>query len=194
MHCVLLGVVKMLLNLWFDKLHRNSIFIISSKIQEVDQRLLNIKPPSFITRLPRSLTDVSHYKAAEFKNFLLYYGLPCLYGILPAEQYHHFSLLVFSTYILLQEKISATNILHCRQMCWTFLFFMENDTQHPIHIFYSIWQTKWWTLDHYGPAHASILKTLMDSFDIFSMALSISKHRLRLLLVSIKVFTSWPSL
>lgn len=38
MHCVLLGVVKMLLNLWFDKLHRNSIFSISSKIQEVDQR------------------------------------------------------------------------------------------------------------------------------------------------------------
>lgn len=50
MHCVLLGVVKMLLTLWFDKSHSDSIFSISSKTQEVDQRLLNIKPPSFISR------------------------------------------------------------------------------------------------------------------------------------------------
>ena len=77
--------------------------------------------PVIIAHLPRSLAEVTHYKAAELKNFLLYYGLPCLYGILPHEQFHHFSLLVFSVYILLQERISPDNINHCRQMLMEFV-------------------------------------------------------------------------
>lgn len=101
MHCILLGVVKMLATLWFEKSHKQEMFSIASRITEVDQRLLNIKPPSYIPRLPRSLSEISHFKAAELKNFLLFYSLPCLFGILPMDQYHHFSLLVYSTYILL---------------------------------------------------------------------------------------------
>ncbi|XP_062567995.1 uncharacterized protein LOC134230240 [Saccostrea cucullata] len=121
MHCVLLGVVKMLLTLWFDKSHRNEPYSIASRIGEVDRRLLAIKPPNFISRFPRSLVDVSHFKAAELKNFLLYYSLPCLFGILSEDQFHHFSLLVFTTYKLLQDKISSRDILHCRQMMLEFV-------------------------------------------------------------------------
>lgn len=91
MHCVLLGVMKMLMTLWFDKTHRNEHFSISTKAKEVDERLLNIKPPKFLTSFPRSLTEVSHFKAAELKNFLLYYSLPCLFGILPMDQFNHYS-------------------------------------------------------------------------------------------------------
>lgn len=63
MHCVLLGVMNMLMTLWFDKTHRNEHFSISTKAKEVDERLLNIKPPKFLTSFPRSLTEVSHFKA-----------------------------------------------------------------------------------------------------------------------------------
>lgn len=121
MHCVLLGVVKMLMTLWFDKSHRNEIFSISAKLAEVDKRLLGIRPPNFIARLPRSLSDMSHFKAAELKNFLLFYSLPCLYGILPEDQYNHFSLLVYSVYILLQQKITPDDILKCNRMLLEFV-------------------------------------------------------------------------
>ena len=121
MHCVLLGIVKMHLTLWFDKTHRNEPFSIAPRISEVDKRLLAIKPPSFITRFPRSLTEIAHFKAAELKNFLLFYSLPCLVGILPEEQFLHFSLLVFSTYKLLQDRISSRDLIHCRQMILEFV-------------------------------------------------------------------------
>lgn len=121
MHCILLGCVKMLMTLWFDKSHKNEIYSISSKLSEVDQRLLSIKPPSFIARLPRTLSDVAHFKAAELKNFLLFYSLPYLVGLLPHDQYHHFSLLVYSVYLLLQEKISSRDLLQCKRMLMEFV-------------------------------------------------------------------------
>lgn len=69
MHCALLGVTKLMMTLWFDKSHKEKIFSIATKISEVDNRLLKIKPPNFIARLPRSLSEVSHYKASELKTF-----------------------------------------------------------------------------------------------------------------------------
>lgn len=111
MHCILLGVVKMLGMLWFDKLYKQEMFSIASRVTDVDQYLLAIKPPSFIPRLPRSLSEISHCKAAELENFLLFYCLPCLIGILPQDQFQKISLLVYAMYILLQENITLQDIL-----------------------------------------------------------------------------------
>ena len=94
MHCILLGIMKRLLHLWFDKKYRAESFSIIKRIKDVNQRLLNIKPPNFITRIPRSQEHLGHYKASELKSFLLYYGLPCLLGILPNQYFQHFLLLV----------------------------------------------------------------------------------------------------
>ena len=71
-HCVLLGIVKMHLTLWFDKTHGNEPFSIAPRISEVDKCLHAIKTPSFITRFPRSLTKIAHFKAAELKNYSLH--------------------------------------------------------------------------------------------------------------------------
>ena len=77
--------------LWFDKLHKQEIFSISTRVTEVGQRLLSIKPPSYIARLPRSLSEITLFKAAGLMNFLLFYSFPCLIGILPQDQFYHFS-------------------------------------------------------------------------------------------------------
>ena len=121
MHCITLGIVKMIMSLWFDKSYKNEIFSIASEIGKVERRLISIKPPSYITRLPRSLSEVSHFKATEFKNFLLFYSLPCLYGILPDDMFHHFSLLVYSIFLLLQENITPSDILACKRMLLEFV-------------------------------------------------------------------------
>ena len=140
-NCVLLGIVKMHLTLWFDKTHRNEPFSIAPKISEVDKCLHAIKPPSFITRFPRSLIEIAHFKSAELKTFFRFYSLPCLVGVLLGEQFLHFSLRVFFTYKLLQDKISSRDLIHCMQMIldltWISLFCMLKDTALPTFTFSS---------------------------------------------------------
>ena len=84
MHCVLLGVTKMLMTLWFDKTHASEDWSISKRVEEVDRRLLHINPPNCISRAPRSIAnDFAHWKASEFQSFLFSYGIPYLWNILP---------------------------------------------------------------------------------------------------------------
>ena len=81
---------------------------------------MKIKPPNFIGRMPRPLTDLAHYKAAEFKTFLLYYSLPCLWGLLSDELFAHYMLLVQISQTLLSDKISLDQIEQCRKMVMHF--------------------------------------------------------------------------
>ena len=70
-NCVLLGIFKMHLTLWFDKTHWNEPFSIAPKMSEVDKCFHAIKPPRLITRFPRSLIEMEHFKSSELKNFRL---------------------------------------------------------------------------------------------------------------------------
>ena len=112
MHSVLLGVVKMLLTLWTDKSHSSEPwFLGAEKLKVLDKRFLQIKPPYKVTRTPRSLiANMAHLKASELRAFLLFYGLPCLWGLLPDEYFQHFLLLVEAVFILLQDSISSEQL------------------------------------------------------------------------------------
>lgn len=55
MHCVYLGVVKQLVGLWFNPKHSGQRWYCGNSVEKVDKRLLEIKPPSVITRIPRSI-------------------------------------------------------------------------------------------------------------------------------------------
>ena len=73
MHCVFLGVTKMLMTRWFDKTHASEDGNIRKHVENVDSRLLNITPPNCISRAPRSIAkDHPHWKASEF---FLWYSL-----------------------------------------------------------------------------------------------------------------------
>ena len=112
MHCVLLGVTKMLTTLWFDKAHAAEDWNISKRLEAVDRCLLNITPPNCISRPPRSIAkDFAHWKASEFRSFLFFYAIPCLWNILPDEYFQHFILFVEAIWLLDQSSISP----HCLQ-------------------------------------------------------------------------------
>lgn len=107
MHCALLGVTKMLMTLWFNKSHATECQSISKQEEVVDRQLLNITPPNCISRAPRSITkDFAHWKASEFRSFLSFYGIPCLWNILPDECFQHFILFVEAIWLLDQSSIS----------------------------------------------------------------------------------------
>ena len=125
MHCVLLGIVKMLLRLWFLKEHSSALFNISNRVKEVDRRLEEIKYPNEISRCPRALEfHLKYYKASELRSFLLFCGLPVLHGILPDEYFQHFALLSESVFILLLDSISEEQLVHAERMLFHFCLMM----------------------------------------------------------------------
>ena len=58
MHCVYLGVVKQLVGLWFNSKHNGQRWYCGNHIERVDKHLLEIKPPSVVTRIPRSIHTI----------------------------------------------------------------------------------------------------------------------------------------
>ena len=121
MHCVLLGIVKKLIELWFDVSHKDQVWLVHGQISMINERLSNIHPPNFISRRPRSLEHLSNWKAPEFRSFLLFYSAPVLFDILPSEYFSHYMLLVYAISVLLQNSISVVDIkragLMLKQFC-----------------------------------------------------------------------------
>ena len=119
MHSTLLGVVKMLLTLRSDKSYKSEPWSVSNRMKEIEVRYMKINPPSCITRLPRSLiANFAHLKASELRTFLLFYSIPCLYGILPQRYFQHYILLVEAIYSTFSCKIPSHPVmsgrpLHC---------------------------------------------------------------------------------
>lgn len=88
---------------------------------------MSIKPPHSFTRLPRSLKDRAHWKASEWRHWLLFYSLPCMAKVLPHSFWNHWKLLVEANHILLQEQLSPLQIDRAGEQaysCWRQLYFV----------------------------------------------------------------------
>lgn len=105
-----------------------------------DQRLLNIKVPDRISRVPQPIRELKHWKGnyiscayqistllytagSELKSWLLYYSLPVLRNVLPLPYFKHFSLLVASIHILTSENISSVDLERCQE--WLKAFYAK---------------------------------------------------------------------
>jgi hypothetical protein len=66
MHAVDLGVTRQLSNLWFDSKNSKSPWYIGTPtlIVKIDSLIAQIHPPSNVTRLPRSINDMGHWKSS----------------------------------------------------------------------------------------------------------------------------------
>ena len=121
MHGVLLGVQKLLIRLWFSKQHSAEPFSIYQKICTADKRLTGIKPPTIITRPPRSIeNDLKYWKASEYRAFLLYYGGPVLNGLLDNTRFNHYLLFVNAVNIFLTCGSTEEDIKRGEEMIMHF--------------------------------------------------------------------------
>ena len=116
MHCVLQGACKLLLNLWFSPAYAGNIFSVSSEIDTVNKRLLEIKPPDLITWVPRSLEDRRFWKASELRSWLLFYSFPCLFGIFAEECFQHLACFVEALWLMLQDSITEHDLLQSERL------------------------------------------------------------------------------
>lgn len=78
--------------------------------EQIDKRLLAIKPPVNVTRPPHSIRSHKFWKASEFRHFLLFYTRPCLKWTLPWQYLEYLLLLVQGSYCLLKDAISPPDI------------------------------------------------------------------------------------
>ena len=133
MHAVLEGVSKSLLSAFLDSKYHNYRFYLGRTTEQIDQRMREIKPPQEFRRSPRSLTSMKQWKASEHRAWLLYYCLPVLGDLLPADYVYHLSLLVSALHILLGDAVQIEDVeeaqkllehffkllpqLYCTEMC-----------------------------------------------------------------------------
>lgn len=117
LHCVELGVMKRLLDLWFGKI-KSSKFKVPSLQNRIilNDRLLKLKPISSMSRLPKSLFERSFWKASQYSDLLLYnlyYAIP---GVLNSEVVRNFRDLSAGIYMLLRKEISDHDISTAEQL------------------------------------------------------------------------------
>ncbi|XP_066915002.1 uncharacterized protein [Clytia hemisphaerica] len=131
MHCVLLGVTKLMMLLWFDSSHKNESFSVFDKLKDAENRLLSIKPPNHISRAPRTIkSNLGYWKASEFRSFLLYYFVPVMYSLLTPRQFEHFYLLVHAIHLLLKTRITVADIKTSERFLFVFVYYF--DKMYPV--------------------------------------------------------------
>ncbi|KAL7297544.1 hypothetical protein TKK_0009904 [Trichogramma kaykai] len=106
MHGSLMGVTKQLHASWKKSLKKE-------KYNRLIERMSNIRLTNAFQRSLRSLKFVGKYKALEWKMWLLYVSVPCLYGILPPDEFESYLLFANSIYVLLQNSVSSEDLNSC---------------------------------------------------------------------------------
>lgn len=128
MHCILEGVVKWLLEKWFTSKNHGEPYYIGTSVNSIDSLLLTQHPPHEFSRAPRSIAKTrKHWKASEFRTWLLYYSLPLLVtSKMPPLYIHHFALLVCAIHILLKAEITETQILAAEELLKDFYLMLPS--------------------------------------------------------------------
>lgn len=105
------------------KKNKSESFSFFVKCNDVNSFLSRIKPTLYVTRIPKALNELSHWKSSEFRNFILYWGIPILKNVLTQEYFVHFCLLARSFFILSKEGTSKEELLVVES---ALLLFVEN--------------------------------------------------------------------
>lgn len=121
MHCVDSGCIKKLFSLLFDIEHRHEPFSLFDVIGLIDARLCSIKPPKFVHRMPRSVSELLHWKASEFRLWFLLYSFPVLCGIMRPDYFEHYLLLLNGISLLNANVITNNMIEQARELLHKFV-------------------------------------------------------------------------
>ena len=108
MHLVCLGGTKRLLTVLMkgpnlsQRLKKNVVQEISDKL-----KILQAYTPNDFSRKPRSLEEVAHWKATEFRLFLLYIGPVALKDSLSSDQYDNFMIFSVAVTCLIDPQLCS---------------------------------------------------------------------------------------
>lgn len=122
MHSILEGVTKNFFKYWFSTEYRVSErFSLRKFIFEIDRKLINIRPPSFVPCAPRSLETWKQWRAHEFLAFILYYALPALNDFMATEYYNNYVKFVIFVEILLSKEVQINDLKQAQYIVIEFI-------------------------------------------------------------------------
>lgn len=120
MHCVCLGAMKKLFEIWMaPRKSTDSKLLKSIKPKHryiLNKRILNIKPVSEFKRKPRSIFDFKYYKAVEYLHMLLYYLPYAMKGLFDDKIVRHVCKLSYAIYTLLKPQITRNEVSKADEM------------------------------------------------------------------------------
>ena len=135
MHSVYLGVTKQVTEMILLGKADSPWYVGSPKeCALIDERLMKIRPPNRISRKPRPVATIKQWKTSEWRNWLLYYCLPCLEGVAKKQYHDHLALLSRAIFTLNKESINSEELNEARLLLKNFvhdfqkLFGIENMT------------------------------------------------------------------
>lgn len=109
MHNVCLGVMRKLLKYWVEG--HLSVRLSGRNTKLISDQLMRFRDyiPTEINRKTRSLNELKHFKASEYRTFLLYAGIVALKGNVSTAIYNHFLLLHCGITCLVKTDFSHIN-------------------------------------------------------------------------------------
>lgn len=123
MHCVCLGICRLLSKLWFLPTNSSRTFSLYSSIELIDARISKLKPPHTISRLPRTISEhFKFWKASELRSWLFYYSMPLLYDIMEPVFWYHYCSFVLGIFILCKGSINEEELLVSQNLLNYFVF------------------------------------------------------------------------
>ena len=119
MHLICLGVMRRMIFLWLQGPLKHRLR--SSVVNDISERMLLLRDsiPKEFARRPRSLLEIRHWKATEFRQFLLYTRPIVLQGKLPQHLYCCFMLLSVALNILLSDRLCQSYCSYAKDLLST---------------------------------------------------------------------------
>lgn len=141
MHAVLLNVVPLLWDIWIGSLPNIPAYLTGDDREAIGQSLTNARSdiPASLGHAPRNIHRHSKsFKAAEWKAWLLHYGVPLLHQRLESRCVKNFRLLKTIYSAATSWQVSGDDILKIEQLCGSFVqtyeecYFQQDDQR--IHV------------------------------------------------------------
>lgn len=134
LHCIWIGVAQKHTNLLLKSVGYE-YYINSDTKAIINQRLKVIKIPTILSRKPRSLEQMPKWKAIEWRNWLLFYAIPCLQGCIPQKYIDHLAMLSNTVFLLSQGVIRRQDLERARELMHRYIALYERyfDKRHIIY-------------------------------------------------------------
>ena len=109
MHSIFLGVCKLFFSYWFCSSLKSN-YCLKNQLDILNDKLLSIKPPNFVSQAPRRLEDFKNWMAHEFLNFFLFFSIPLLSDVMKKVYFQNLLLFTSSLEILLNRTINKREL------------------------------------------------------------------------------------
>lgn len=157
MHSILLGNGKHHVSVLHDS--PGKLYYIGSDVRmlSVSNRLLTIRPPSSLLRVPRDFSQFGSWTAKEWRLWLLFYATPCLLNIIPREYVSHVNLLSSALHIILRKSITKSDLEKAHILVLRYVFLFEQyygKEQMVINIHLLLHLKK--SIEYLGPAWTNV--------------------------------------